>query len=350
MNATIAMLIGMTAVRTPAAVAQTYLDMAHRRITSGRRLMDPKAQLVGELINLVRVPGYVPTPAEARAQMAKMIALLESPPPPLPRKEDRSLPGPAGDLPVRIYGPRPLDDDSVLPVLAYFHGGGFVQGDLDTHDAACAKLALWADCLVVAVHYRLAPEHRFPAGVEDCHCAFRWLAAHAGEIGGDPRRVAVGGDSAGGNLAAVVSQITAGQGAALPCAQVLIYPVVDNRHTAASYREFRDGFVIPHDRIAWYDAQYMGAPADADDPRCSPMRTTDLAGQPPALVITAGFDPLRDEGQAYAERLQAAGVPVAHTEYDGQIHGFITMSAAIPQADACLRQIADWLKRRFLSS
>ncbi len=347
MNPQLAMMTGVASIKTPAPLAKLYLEMAGRRETSGERVMDPKAQLVGELINQVRVPGYIPTPAEAREQMMKMRALVDAPAPPLPRKEDRTVPGPAGDIPVRVYGPRPLDDDEKLPVLCYFHGGGFVQGDLDTHDTACAKLAIWGDFMVVAIDYRLAPEHPFPAGPEDCYAAYKWLVEHVAELGGDPARIAVGGDSAGGNLSAVVSQMAAKHGVALPFAQVLIYPVVDAHHRADSYKEFAEGYVIPADRIAWYDEMYYQADGDKDDLRASPILANDLAGQPPAFVITCGFDPLRDEGEDYANRLKAAGVPVSFKEFRGQIHGFISMSAAIPQADECLQDIAVYLRDRF---
>jgi acetyl esterase len=197
----------------------------------------------------------------------------------------------------------------------------------------------------VAVDYRLAPEQKFPAAVEDALAAYGWLRKHGHEIGADSARVAVAGDSAGGNLAAVVSQQAAGARVALPTCQVLIYPAVDFALDTESHREFEDGHVIPRDRVTWYMQQYLRGEADRTDPRASPLRTADLRGQPPALVITAGFDPLRDEGRAYADQLRAAGVDVVYREYPGQIHAFVSLTKAIPQGLACTLEIGDYLRR-----
>jgi len=209
----------------------------------------------------------------------------------------------------------------------------------------CARLALRSEVIVVAVDYRLAPEHKFPAAVEDCFAAYRWLRSHAAELGADPARVAVAGDSAGGNLSAVVSQLAAQAGVPVPTCQVLIYPAVDFGLDTESHRELADGHVIPRDRIEWYTEQYLPAGADRNDPRASPLHAKDLAGQPPALIVTAGFDPLRDDGRLYAERLRAAGVDVVHHEYPGQIHAFVSLTKAIPEGLACTWEIADFLRR-----
>ena len=230
--------------------------------------------------------------------------------------------------------------------MLYFHGGGWVQGDLETHHGLCARLALRSGAIVVSVDYRLAPEHKFPAAVDDSLAAYQWLRAHGGEIGVDTARVGVAGDSAGGNLAAVVSQLAAGAGAPVPTCQVLIYPAVNFQFDTPSHRELEDGHVIPRDRILWYSEQYLRSEADRDDLRASPLRAANLAGQPAALVITAGFDPLRDEGRAYAERLRAAGVASVHHEYPGQIHAFVSLTKAIPQGMACTREIGDYLRER----
>jgi len=200
--------------------------------------------------------------------------------------------------------------------------------------------------LVVAVDYRLAPEHKFPAAVDDCLAAYRWVRAHAREVGGDAARVAVAGDSAGGNLSAVVSQLAASAGGPVPTCQVLIYPAVDFSLETASHRELTDGHVIPRDRIMWYSEQYLRGEADKADLRASPLRSPSLAGQPPAMVVTAGFDPLRDEGQAYGEKLRQAGVEVVHREYPGQIHAFVSLTKAIPQGMACTLEIAEYLRKR----
>src|SRR3989454_1752326 len=287
----------------------------HTRITdirARRRIMDPKAQIVGEFVKSIRVPGYYPPLPELRQQLRTMVSIMDAPAPAVPRVEDIRIPGPAGPLGARVYDPAG-PSASPRPVVAYFHGGGWVQGDLETHHGLCARLALRSGALVVAVDYRLAPEHKFPAAVEDCLAVYRWLRAHAGELGGDPARVGLAGDSAGGNLSAVVSQLSARAGG-VPTCQVLIYPAVDYALDTPSHRELEEAHVIPRDRILWYMEQYLRGEADREDPRAAPLRANDLAGQPPTLVITAGFDPLRDEGLAYADRLRAAGVAVGYPE------------------------------------
>src|SRR5438094_972816 len=289
------------------------------RIRLGDRTMDPKAQIVGEFVKSIRVPGYFPPLPELRQQLRTMVQLLDEPAPNLACIENIAIPRPAGAIPGRVYdatgGGAP-----VRAVVAYFHGGGWVQGDLETHHGLCARLALRSGAIVVAIDYRLAPEHKFPGAVDDCFAAYRWLRAHAAELGADPARVAVAGDSAGGNLSAVVSQLAARAGVPVPTCQVLIYPAVDFGLDTDSHRELADAHIIPRDRIDWYTEQYLPAGADHNDPRASPLRAADLAGQPPALIVTAGFDPLRDDGRLYAERLRAAGVDVVHHEYPGQIH------------------------------
>lgn len=323
------------------AEALTLLD--GHRITRSGRTMDPKAQIVGEFVKSIRVPGYFPPLPELRQQLRTMVQLLDEPAPKLARIDDLRIPGPAGAIPARIY-------DSVgrgapaRPLVAYFHGGGWVQGDLETHHGLCARLALRSGALVVAVDYRLAPEHKFPAAVDDCFAAYRWLRSHAADLGGDPARVAVTGDSAGGNLSAVVSQLAASAGIPVPTCQALIYPAVDFVLDTASHRDLENGHVIPRDRIVWYAGEYLPADADRNDPRASPLRARDLIGQPPTLIITGGFDPLRDEGHAYAERLRSAGVDVVYHEYAGQIHAFVSLTKAIPEGLTGTWEVADYLK------
>jgi acetyl esterase len=313
------------------------------RIGRGSRTMDPKAQIVGEFVKSIRVPGYYPPLPELRQQLRTMVTLMDEPAPPLPRVEDIRIPGPAGEIPARVYAP---SVGAALPVVAYFHGGGWVQGDLETHHGLCARLAKHGGVLVVAVDYRLAPEHKFPAAVEDCLAAYRWLRVHGRDVGADPGRVAVAGDSAGGNLSAVVSQLAAGGGTPVPTCQVLIYPAVDFSTETDSHRELVDGHVIPRDRIMWYGEQYLRSDADKADLRASPLRAPSLAGQPPALIVTAGFDPLRDEGRAYGDRLREAGVDVVYREYPGQIHAFVSLTKAIPQGLACTLEVAEYLRKR----
>jgi acetyl esterase len=321
--------------------------LAGHRISRGGRTMDPKAQIVGEFVKSIRVPGQFPPLPELRQQLRTMVTLMDEPAPALPRVEDLRIPGPAGDIPARLYAPTVAG--APLPAVAYFHGGGWVQGDLETHHGLCARLALHAGALVVAVDYRLAPEHKFPAAVEDCLAAYRWLRARGRDVGADAARVAVAGDSAGGNLAAVVSQLAASGGTPVPTCQVLVYPAVDFALDTDSHRDLADGHVIPRDRILWYGEQYLRSEADKKDLRASPLLAPALAGQPPTMIVTAGFDPLRDEGRAYAERLRAAGVDVAYREYPGQIHAFVSLTRAIPQGMACTLEIADYLRGRLAS-
>jgi len=337
--------------------AHPTLDMTHtamseedalrfldgHRIRMGGRTMDPKAQIVGEFVKSIRVPGFFPPLPELRQQLRVMVSLMDEPAPALPRIEDIRIPGPAGEIPARVYSARAAMTPQ--PTVAYFHGGGWVQGDLETHHGLCARLAEHAGALVVAVDYRLAPEHKFPAAVEDCLAAYRWLRTEGRDVGADLSRVAVAGDSAGGNLSAVVSQLGASAGVPAPTCQVLIYPAVDFSLETSSHRELADGHVIPRDRILWYMEQYLKSDEDKSDLRASPLRAPSLEGQPPAMIVTAGFDPLRDEGRAYGDRLREAGVDVVYREYPGQIHAFVSLTKAIPQGMACTLEIAQYLRQ-----
>jgi len=338
--------------------AHPALDMTHtamseedalrflegHRIRMGSRTMDPKAQIVGEFVKSIRVPGFFPPLPELRQQLRVMVSLMDEPAPALPRIEDIRIPGPAGEIPARVYAPSAATTPQ--PAVAYFHGGGWVQGDLETHHGLCARLSKHAGVLVVAVDYRLAPEHKFPAAVEDCLAAYRWVRTKGRDVGADISRVAVAGDSAGGNLSAVVSQLAVSSGVPAPTCQVLIYPAVDFSLETSSHRELTDGHVIPRDRILWYMEQYLKSDADKSDLRASPLRAPSLEGQPPAMIVTAGFDPLRDEGRAYGDRLREAGVDVVYREYPGQIHAFVSLTKAIPEGMACTLEIAQYLRQR----
>ena len=338
-------------------MSQPKLELAHtliseeealrllegHRISLGNRTMDPKAQVVGEFVKSIRVPGVYPPLPELRQQLRTMVALMDEPAPALARAEDIRIPGPAGEIPARVYA---ASVGETLPAVVFFHGGGWVQGDLETHHGLCARLAQHAGVLIVAVDYRLAPEHKFPAAVDDCFAAYRWLRTHGRDIDADTARVAVAGDSAGGNLSAVVSQLAASSGTPAPTCQVLIYPAVDFSLETDSHRELADGYVIARDRIAWYTQQYLRSEADKTDLRAAPLRAPTLAGQPPALIVTAGFDPLRDEGKAYGDRLRKDGVNVVHREYPGQIHAFVSLTKAIPQGMAATLEIAEYLRTR----
>jgi acetyl esterase len=231
-----------------------------------------------------------------------------------------------------------------LPILAYYHGGGWVVGSLDTHEGVCRALANRARCLVVAVDYRLAPEHPFPAAVEDAWAAVEWLSENAAEIGGDPGRLAVGGDSSGGNLAAVMALRARDRGLRLAF-QLLVYPVTDHDLDSPSYLANADGYGLRRESMRWFWDQYLSDPAQRSHPEASPLRASDLAGVAPALVLTCEYDPLRDEGEAYAERLRRAAVPVSISSYEGMIHGFFRMPAVIDAACRALDETGSALRK-----
>lgn len=236
---------------------------------------------------------------------------------------DRRVPGPAGDIPIRIYRRYGLPESA--PAIVYLHGGGWVTGDLDTHDGSCRLLADESECIVVAVDYRLAPEHPFPAAVDDAVAAYRWVHEHAGELSIEPGRVGVMGDSAGGNLAAVIAQVTRDTDVPAPTAQCLVYPATDAHFREPSHQLFADGFFLTREGMEWFRAQYLPDESDWDSPLAAPIEQTDLSGLAPALVVTAGFDPLRDEGRRYAERMSDAGVLTRYRCYDDMVHGFFGM-------------------------
>ncbi|MEM6703535.1 MAG: alpha/beta hydrolase [Acidobacteriota bacterium] len=254
---------------------------------------------------------------------------------------DRTIAGPAGEIALRIY--RPTAEDG-LPLLVYYHGGGWVIGDLDTHDRACRELAEGSGCVVVSVDYRLAPEAPFPAAVDDSYAALEWVAAHAEEFGGDARRLAVGGDSAGGNLAAVLCLLARDRGGPKIAFQLLVYPAVDMRFAHASVDENGEGYVLTKEHMAFFRGHYMPPEADLEDPRASPLLADSHEGLPPALVITAEFDPLRDEGEAYGAALNADGVPVEVSRYDGQVHIFFQLTPMLEGARRAMKEACDALE------
>jgi acetyl esterase len=246
---------------------------------------------------------------------------------------------------LRVYRPTGVAKPS--PALMFFHGGGWVVGDLDTHDGSCRALANAARCVVVSVDYRLAPEHKYPAAADDAYAATMWVREHAAVLGINARRVAVAGDSAGGNLAAVVALMTRDRGQPPLAMQVLIYPITDCDLDTPSYQEFADGYMLTRGAMKWFWRQYLSREDEALEPYASPAQAADLRGLPRALVITAEYDPLRDEAEAYARRLEAAGVPTRLTRYDGQIHGFLRRLNTFDAARTALADIASELQKAF---
>ena len=286
-------------------------------------------------------PHYELSPTEARINMEKARAVFGGEEVALARVEDRKVPGAAGDIPLRLYA---AEAGGPLPVLVFYHGGGWVMGSLDTHDSACRHIARGSGCLVVAVDYRLAPEHKFPAPVDDCMAALNWVAAHAADLGGDPARLAVGGDSAGGTLAAAAALAARDAGGPPIALQLLIYPPTTMDFALPSMKEYAQGQLLTTQGMRWFWHHYLNDDSEADNPLVSPLKAASLAGLPAAHVVTCEYDPLRDEGEAYAEQLRAAGVAVTHQRYDGLMHGFLTMTstsvtgAAIAEISQALRE------------
>src|SRR5262245_10752182 len=303
--------------------------------------LDPQAQAFLELVAKSGRPAYhTLSPKDARQLFRETRPASTPAPPAIGSVRDLTADGPHGPIPLRVYRPAGVPASTPLPVLVFFHGGGWVIGDLETHDVLARQLTAESGAGVVAVDYRLAPEHRFPAAVDDAWAATRWVVAHAGELGLDARRLAVGGDSAGGNLAAVVSLLARDAGGPPIALQVLIYPVTDVGAETPSYQAFADGYLLTRGGMHWFAAQYLASPGEAADWRASPLRALSLTGVAPALVVTAGFDPLRDEGEAYARRLRQGGVRVDHIDYGGMIHGFVPMGRVIDTAPRAVTLVA----------
>ncbi len=306
--------------------------------------LDPRARALLDQLAATGMPQLHEMSVPAAREMINQMLAMQAEPPAVARVENRTIPGPQGDVPIRVYTP---EGKAPFPVLVFFHGGGWVIGNLESHDAVCRSLARAVPAVVVAVDYRLAPEHKFPAAAEDCYAATRWVAEHAAAVGGEAARIAVGGDSAGGNLSAVVSLMARDRGGPRLVHQLLVYPATDAHMDAPSIHENAEGYFLTRDGMVWFWNHYLNGPADRANPYASPLRAADLRGLPPATVITAEFDPLRDEGERYAARLRQAGVPVEMKRYDGIIHGFFGMSAVLPQAEEAVEQAAAALRKSF---
>jgi acetyl esterase len=309
--------------------------------------LDPQAKtLLDTLAGMGTPPLYTLSVADGRKVM-EGLAALGGEPEAVSKVEDREIPGPLGAIPIRIYTPT---GNGPFPILVFFHGGGWVIGDINSHDALCRSLTNAVGCVTVSVDYRLAPEHKFPAAPEDCYAATRWVAANAASFNGDPQRIAVGGDSAGGNLAAVVPLMIRERGGPILVYQLMIYPATDYFPDNASMRENANDYFLTVDDMHWFMNHYLTSEDDAKNPYLSPIKAKDLKGLPPAKVITAEFDPLRDEGEMYAARLKEAGVPVVVKRYDGMIHGFFSMSAMLDQGKKALEDAAAGLRTAFAAT
>jgi acetyl esterase len=307
--------------------------------------LDPIARALLDQMAATGAPPLSAQSATDARQAVAAFAQLGGDPEPVGKVEDRKLSGPDGTIPVRVYTPA---GSGPFPVLVYFHGGGWVLCDIETHDPVCRSLANAAECIVVSVDYRLAPEHKFPAAADDCYAATQWVIKNAPLIGGDSDRVAVGGDSAGGNLAAVVALMARDLGGREPVFQLLVYPATDYYLPGTpSLTENADGYFLTRDDMVWFWNHYLSDKAEAGDPYACPLQASSLAGLPPALVITAEFDPLRDEGEMYAARLGEAGAAVELVRYDGMIHGFFSMAGVLEQGRSAIALAAAQLRSAF---
>ncbi len=305
--------------------------------------LDPQAKAVLDQLASLNLPAYHTLSApEARAQAEAMRPAAAGEP--VARVRDMTVPGPGGDIPVRVYTP---EGSGPFGALVFYHGGGWVIGSIAGSDVTCRSLTNRAACVVVSVDYRLAPEHKFPAAAEDCYTATRWVAENAAVIDVDPERIAIGGISAGGNLAAVVALMARDRGGPALVHQLLVVPVTDYNVDTPSYRENSEGYQLSKDAMVWFWNHYLTGEGDGRHPHAAPLQAEDLRGLPPATVMTAEFDPLRDEGEAYAARLHEAGVPVTTTRYPGMIHGFFSMAAVLDQGKKAVDDAAVALRAAF---
>lgn len=275
------------------------------------------------------------TPADARATFDGLMQAVGPKDVPVGKTENIVVPGAAGGIPIRVYSPVAAGGDP-MPALVYFHGGGFVIGNIESHDGLCRLMASEGGFRVISVDYRLAPEHKYPAAIDDSFAALSWVVANAAEIGVDANRIAVGGDSAGGALAAEVAQLAKAKGGFSLAAQMLLFPVTQIGEETSSLREFAVGYFLEKETLDWFYASYLPTGADRNDPKISPLRAKDLSGQPPAFIMLGGFDPLHDEGMQYADKLRAAGVKVTVADHSDMVHCFVYLQAVLPQAHEAL--------------
>ena len=306
--------------------------------------LDPQVEKILAEAAALGLPAYQDlSPIEARKQMLDVAPPVE-PLLAVNRVEDRSIPGPGSEIPLRLYYP---EGNPPFATFLFFHGGGWVIGNLDTHHGLCHALAKTSGSLVVSVDYRLAPENPYPAAVEDAYAATEWVAENSAVIQADPEKLAVGGDSAGGHLATVVSMMARDRKGPRIDLQILIYPITDCNFNTPSYLENKEGYMLTRDLMKWFWGHFLNDENQSNEPYASPLRAENLSNLPPALIITAEYDPLRDEGQAYGKRLQDAGVKVMLSHYPGMIHAFIRMTARLDMANQALDEIADTFKDVF---
>ena len=315
-----------------------------RAVEQGGRILDPRFQFMAHAARGAPSLSNFP-PEVARAGSAASLVAVAGRPEPGVRSENLTIDGPGGAVPLRAY--RPPVQDPAAPLMVFAHFGGGVIGDLETCDVFCGILAKVAHCAVLSVDYRLAPEHRFPAGLEDVLCAYRWARDNAARFGAPAGHVAVGGDSMGGNFAAIVAQEMKRLGEPQPALQLLIYPAVDVASQTQSMTTYADAYPLSRQTMEWFMSHYLGPNDDPADPRASPIRAAELSGLAPAVIVTAGFDPLVDQGEAYATRLRDAGVPVVYRCYDALAHAFTAFTGAIPAADIACREIAGMVREGF---
>ncbi|HXC55518.1 MAG TPA: alpha/beta hydrolase [Rhizomicrobium sp.] len=274
-----------------------------------------------------------------REQFAALMQMVGPKDVPVGKTENRTVPSPAGGIPIRVYTPVAAGGDP-MPALVYYHGGGFVIGSVETHDGVCRMLANEGGFRVISVDYRLAPEHKYPAAFDDAFAALSWVVQNAAEIGVDAGRIAVGGDSAGGALAAEVAQAAKARGGLTLAAQMLLFPVTQIGEETPSLREFAVGYFLEKETLDWFYASYLPAGADKSDPKISPLRAKDLSGLPPAYIMLGGYDPLHDEGMQYADKLRAAGVKVTVADHSDMVHCFLYLQGVLPQAHEALTSAA----------
>lgn len=335
---------GLLKILAPEALVA--LIYAGRRTNIAGRVIDPKAQAASDLVATIRGTADIPPVEDSRKQLDQLATKFDRPCPDDVITRDITLPGLTGPRAARIYVPAGGDPEMAQPTLLFFHGGGWVQGSLTSHHSMCGKLAKSAGMRVISYDYMLAPEHKFPAPPDDVRAVYRALLSGAGGLGITPEWLIVGGDSAGANLTAALMHDLNRAGDPLPKAQMLIYPAVDGRLETQSMRDLAFQPLLPLSRIEWFLDHYLPQGQDVMNPRVSPLFSDHLGGQPPALIIAAGHDPLWDDGHAYSDALGQAGVDVQLIPYPGQVHGFMSLTKVIPQGNDALEKTAHWLRDR----